>query len=215
MKKILALSFAFAILGFSVSAQQTREMKSHRKGGQMQHGQKDMYKDLNLSEAQKAQLKINRDANKAKMDALEKQDNLTVKEMRARKTALMQEQKAQMESILTPEQKAKIAADRSAMAGKRKNMDGQRGEAMKEKLGLSNDQAAKLKAQNEATREKVKSIQANQSLSADQKKEQMKAVKDAANAERKSILTAEQIKKMEEMKKEGRKDKMKGRKDKK
>ena len=215
MKKILALSFAVAILGFSVSAQQTREMKSHRKGGSMQHGQKEMYKDLNLSEAQKAQLKTNREANKAKMEALDKQDNLTVKEMRARKTALMQEQKAQMESILTAEQKSKIAADRSAMAGKRKNMDGQRGEAMKEKLGLSNDQAAKLKAQNEATREKVKSIQANQSLSADQKKEQMKAVKDAANAERKNILTAEQIKKMEEMKKEGRKDKMKGRKDKK
>jgi len=205
MKKVLALTVAFAIAGFSLSAQQTREMKSHKKGTEMHHGQhKDMMKDLNLTEAQKAQLKTNREANKAKMEALNKQDNLTVKEMRERKMALMQEQKAQMESILTAEQKAKIAADKATMSGKGKNMDGQRGEAMKEKLGLTNEQAAKLKAHNEATHDKIKAIQDNQNLTMDQKKTQIKAVKDASKAERKNILTAEQIQRMDEMKKEGK-----------
>ncbi|RYF90149.1 MAG: hypothetical protein EOO03_04325, partial [Chitinophagaceae bacterium] len=111
MKKILTLTLALAVAGFSVSAQQSREMKSHRKGAGMHHGQqKDMLKDLNLTDAQKAQMKANREANKAKMDALAKQDDITVKEMRARKMALMQEQKAQMEQLLTADQKAKIAA---------------------------------------------------------------------------------------------------------
>ncbi len=204
MKKVLALTVAFAIAGFSLSAQQTRTVKPGQKENKMHHGQKDMMKDLNLTEAQKAQLKTSREANKAKMEALNKQDNLTVKEMRERKAALMQEQKAQMESILTADQKAKIAADRSAMAGKRKNMDGQRGEALKEKLGLTNEQAAKLKAQNEATRDKMKAIQDNQNLTMDQKKTQIKALKDATKAERKNILTAEQIQKMDEMKKDGK-----------
>ncbi len=215
MKKIIALSLAFALAGFSLSAQQTREVKSRQKASSMHHGQKkDMMKDLNLSDAQKTQMKANREANKAKMEALKKQDNLTVKEMRERKMALMQEQKAQMESILTAEQKATIASRKTSMDSKRKNMEGQRGEAMKDKLGLSNEQAAKLKAQNEINKEKIKAIQANQSLSMEQKKAQMKAVRDAAKTERQSILTAEQLKKMEQMDKDDN-GKMKRRKDKK
>ena len=202
MKKIFALTLAFAIAGFSLSAQQTREMKSHKKSHSMQHGKEDMVKDLNLTDAQKAQLKVNREAGKAKMEALNKQDNLTVKEMRERKAALMQEQKASMQALLTPEQKATLAADKSNMAGKRKNMNGQRGEAIKEKIDLSNDQAAKLKAHNEATHAKMKAIQNNQSLSIEQKKAQMKAVKETSKTQRNSILTTAQIQKMDEMKKE-------------
>ena len=202
MKKIFALTLAFAIAGFSLSAQQTREMKSHKKSHSMQHGKEDMVKDLNLTDAQKAQLKVNREAGKAKMEALNKQDNLTVREMRDRKAALIQEQKASMQALLTPEQKATLAADKSNMAGKRKNMNGQRGEAIKEKLDLSNDQAAKLKAHNEATHAKMKAIQNNQSLNVEQKKAQMKAVKETAKTQRNSILTTAQIQKMDEMKKE-------------
>lgn len=178
----------------------------------MQHGKKDMVKDLNLTDAQKAQLKADREANKAKMEALNKQDNLTVKEMRERKAALMQEQKAQMQALLTPEQKAAMAADRANMAGKRKNMDGQRAEAMKEKMGLSNEQAAKLKAHNEATHAQIKAIQNNQTLSMEQKQAQIKAVKETSKTQRKSILTTEQIQRMDEMKKQGKGKSGKGRK---
>jgi len=215
MKRIIALTVAFAIAGFSLTAQQTREMKHHNKGNQMHHGQKkNMVKDLNLTDAQKTQLKADKEANKAKMEALNKQDNITVKEMRERKAALQQEQKAKMDALLTPDQKATIAADKANMESKRKDMDGKRGEAMKEKLGLSNDQAAKLKTHNEATHSKIKAIRDNQSLSMEQKKEQMKAVKESSKAQRNSILTAEQIKKMDEMKKEGsRKGGQKGRKE--
>lgn len=202
MKRIFALTLAFAIAGFSLSAQQTREMKSHKKGHNMQHGKEDMVKDLNLTDAQKAQLKADREVGKAKMEALNKQDNLTAKEMRERKAALMQEQKAKMQALLTPEQKATLAADKSNMAGKRKNMDGQRGEAMKEKPGINNEQAAKLKAHNEATHAKIKAIQSNPNLSMEQKKAQIKVVKDASNVQRKSILTTEQLQRMDEMKKE-------------
>jgi periplasmic protein CpxP/Spy len=204
MKKIIALTLAFAIAGFSLSAQQTRESKSQKKAHGMQHGKKDMVKDLNLTDAQKAQLQADREANKAKMEALKKQDNLTVKEMRERKAALLQEQKASRDAILTAEQKAVLAAEKADMAGKRKNMDGQRGEYMKEKMGLSNDQAAQLKAHNEATHAQIKAIQENQTLSTEQKKAQIKTVKETANTQRKSILTTEQIKRMDEMKKEGK-----------
>ena len=205
MKKIISLTLAFAIFGFSVSAQQNRQMKSHKKGNAMHQGQKkDMMKDLNLSDAQKAQMKTDREANKAKMEALKQQDNLTVKEMRERKAALMQEQKAQMDRLLTAEQKATVAARKTSMEGKRKQMDAKRGADMKDKLGLSNDQGAKLKALNQANQAKIKAIQANASLTQEQKKTQTKAIKEAAKAERQNILTAEQIQKMEAMKKDGK-----------
>ena len=203
MKKIIAFTMILAVVGLSASAQERREMKGQKHG--MHHGQKgDMMKDLNLTDAQKAQMKADRENYKAKMEALKKDENITVKEMKARQKAIHDEQKAKMQALLTPEQKAKIASDRANMETKRKAMDGQRAEVMKEKLGLSNEQAEKLKAQNQEAHSKIKAIQDNQSLTMDQKKEQMKAVKEASKAQRKNILTAEQIKKMEEMKKDGK-----------
>jgi periplasmic protein CpxP/Spy len=203
MKKILVLTVAFAIAGFSLTAQQTREAKPHQKEGKMQHGQRrQMLKDLNLTDAQKTQLKANHEEHKAKMAELNKQDDLTVKEMNKRKAELQQEQKAKMDALFTPEQKNKMAASRAEMENNRKAMAEKHSAMLKEKLSLTDDQAAKLKAQNEATHSKMKSIRDDQSLSIDQKKIQMKAIKEASKNDRKSILTAEQVKKMDELKKE-------------
>jgi Spy/CpxP family protein refolding chaperone len=200
MKRIIVLTLALAITGLTLSAQQTRETK-HKKGNEMHHGQKrekgKMMKELNLTDAQKAQMKAEREAGKAKIEALEKQENLTVKEMKDRKAALQQEQKAKMETVLTPEQKNKREAQKNEMKEKHAAM-------MKEKLGLSNEQAANLKAHNDETHSKLKAIRDNQSLNMEQKKEQMKAVKEASKTQRKNILTAEQMQKMEDMKKEGK-----------
>ena len=205
MKKIIAFTLILAVAGFSASAQERREMKGNKPGMHKMHGQKgEMMKDLNLTDAQKTQMKADREIYKAKMEALKKDENITVKEMKARKQAIHDEQRTKMQALLTPEQKTKMAAQKATMEQNRKNMDGKRGAEMKEKLGLSNDQAAKLKATNEETHSKIKAIHENESLSMDQKKEQMKAVKEASKTKRQSILTAEQLKKMEEMRKEGR-----------
>ncbi len=205
MKKIIAFTMILAIAGFSASAQERREMKGQKHGMHKMQGQKgDMMKDLNLTDAQKAQLKADREIYKAKMEALRKDENITVKEMKARQKAIQDEQKAKMQALLTPEQKAKMAAERSGMEASRKQMDGKRADMMKEKLGLSNDQAEKLKAHNQEVHSKIKSIQDNQNLTMEQKKAQMQAVKEASKTQRKSILTDEQIKKMEEMKKDGK-----------
>lgn len=205
MKKIIAFTLILAVAGFSATAQERREMKGNKQGMHKQHGQnKEMMKDLNLTDAQKTQLKADREAYKAKMDAHKKEENITVKEMNARKKAIQDEQRVKMQTMLTPEQKVKIAADKAAMESDRKNMYTKRGNDMKEKLGLTNDQAEKLKAHNQVTHSKIKAIQDNQSLSMEQKKEQMKAVKEASKTQRKNILTAEQLKKMQEMKKDNK-----------
>ena len=202
MKKILIFILILALSGTTLFAQQTRASHKNKAGHGMEHGKKDALKNLDLTETQQKQLKSDNESFKTKMDALNKEENITVKEQKARKAALMTEQKAKRDALLTTEQKAKLEADRKAMGEKRKEMDKKSGANMQKELGLSNDQAAKLKAQNQDTQTKVKAIKANTALTPEAKKAELKTVKNAAVAERKQILTAEQQEKMKAMKKD-------------
>jgi len=205
MKKLLAFAVAVSAFAFSATAQEKREIKGerHHKSMHKEHGAEKM-KDLNLSDAQKSQLKASREEYKSKMEALKSQENISVKEMKERRKALHLEQKTKMESILTADQKAKIESSRAAMAKDREQMGNKRAEEIKTKLGLSNDQAAKLKAQNEATRSQLEALRADKSLTDDAKKAKAKEIKETAKKQREAILTAEQLEKMKSLKKEGR-----------
>ncbi|MEO5942927.1 MAG: hypothetical protein ABIP30_08045 [Ferruginibacter sp.] len=209
MKKIAVLSLAFAALSLSVSAQQKREIKGEKQGMYRMHGQRhhkmDMMKNMNFSDAQKAQLKANREEYKQKMHALNNQENITVKEQRDRKTALRNEQKAKYQALITPEQKTKMAEARNQMQAKRKEMGAKRMDMMRSKLALSDDQLSKLKAQQEATHSQMKALKDDQSLSREDKMAKIKSIKQASKDQRKSIFTTNQLKKMDEMKKD-RKD---------
>jgi Spy/CpxP family protein refolding chaperone len=211
MKKLFVGIIALSAFAFSASAQDQRASKGKKDFDHGNH-QKGMMKDLNLTDAQKAQMKASREEMKAKMDALKANTALTDDQRKQQREALMMEQRAKMESILTPEQKAKMATSSLGKQGKDKK-EWKRGgeghregmEKMKTELGLSNDQAAKLKALNEQSHTQMKAIRENTALTEAAKKEQMKAVKENAKTQRQSILTAEQIKKMEEMKKNHKK----------
>ena len=72
---------------------------------------------------------------------------------------------------------------------------------MKTNLNLTDDQVAKLKTQHSTMQAKAEKIKTNESLSREQKKEQMLALKAEAKTQHGKILTAEQLKKKEEMKK--------------
>ena len=75
----------------------------------------------------------------------------------------------------------------------------------KEKLNLTEDQQEKMKALHQSFSTQVKAIKDNQSLSEDQKKEQMKALSVKRREEMKAILTPEQQQKMLEQRKNMRK----------
>lgn len=118
MKKILLSIIAIATIIFSVEAQTKRnntekqnhtEKEGNAKMGHRKHSRKmghhNMDDKLNLTEAQREQMKsINRDF-KNKMQELKKNDNMTVKEYNAKKEALMQQRKQKTQALLTREQK--------------------------------------------------------------------------------------------------------------
>jgi len=181
MKRIVTLTFALVALVMSVSAQQTRTT-AKKPEAQEHHGKKEMMKGVNITKEQKGQLKAI------------KQDQTLSKE----------DKKAKMSSIFTADQKAKIAQNRSEMQAKGEDGHAQKAKEMKEKLGLSDDQAAKLKDQSAANHAQAKAIRDDQTLSADAKKEKIKALRSSAQAQRAAVLSPDQQKKMDDFKKENK-----------
>jgi Spy/CpxP family protein refolding chaperone len=203
MKKIIGLFLVAAIAGTSVNAQEIPERKSehprmmHKKGKHHRHGM-DM-KKLNLTEDQKEQFKLQRETFKKQMEELKKDENITVKEWKSRMETLRKENKAKMDGILTSEQKAQLEKSKTEQKAKMETMGKERGEKMKAALGLSAEQSAKLEANRKETSEKMKSIREDKSLSDEQKKEQVKELMKGNKEKMKTILTEEQLKKMQEM----------------
>ena len=135
----------------------------------------------------------------------------------------MQERKKKISAILTPEQKTQFEQMHKGMDKMRdsnmgdRKMQGDRMhrgriEHMKTELGLTDEQIAKMKAGSETFKTRAKAIHDNKSLSDDLKKAQFEALHQERQHSFKSFLTAEQIAKMDQMKKShgDGKEKMKG-----
>lgn len=197
MKKILIGMMAVASFIFTATAQETRKVKPHR----AQHERGNMMKELNLSKAQKQQMKANRENTKNQMEELKKNESITVKEYNARKAAILKSQKEQMESLLTPEQRTQLAQNNVNGKGKHKMDKGNNPDKMKAELNLSDQQVSMLKANREANKAKAKAIKENTQLSKSEKKEQLMVLKQAQKESMKQLLTPEQLDKMEEKKK--------------
>ena len=197
MKKLLIPLIAIFALTATVSAQD----KMSKKGHHNKHQKGMMAKQLNFTDAQKAQVKtINEDSRK-KMQELNKNEGITVKEQRDRKAAILKERKTKMDGLLTAEQKTKMTQLRAEHKAKKEAGYAKRLDKMKTNLNLTDEQVTKLKAQQAANRAKAEQIKNNESLSREQKKEQMMALKTQAKDQHNKIFTPEQLKKKEEMKK--------------
>lgn len=197
MKKVFIPMIALFALALNADAQQAIVKKRHHQKRHMM----EMAKQLQFTDAQKAQAKtINTDARK-KMQELNKQDNITVKEMRSRKAAIEKDRKTKMDGILTADQKNKLQQLKADRKAKREGQYVKHLDKMKTNLNLSDEQVAQLKEQHKANQAKAQKIKNNESLSREQKRMQLMALKSASKEQHKKIFTAEQLKKMQDLKK--------------
>lgn len=196
MKKIVLSALVMMIAIATLQAQQNRRPQRPENRQQRQS----MMMKLNLTDDQKAQMKTYNEDFRKQMAELKKNEDITVKEWKSRMANLRKDHKAKMESVLTKEQKdqvAKMKADRQAM----RQVDAKaRAEKMKIKLGLSDDQTAKMEKLRTDMHNKMQGIRQNDSLAPEQKKEMAKDLMKKQKAEMKSILTDEQLKKLQDMK---------------
>ncbi len=196
MKKLLIATAAMFTICFAAQAQEKRMMKDKHH----QHKKMDVAKKLNLSAAQKNQLKANQADYKKQMAALNKNENITVKEFRDKKAALHLAQKAKMQNLLTAEQKQQLATAKGDKKVKAKQHYEARLSKMQTNLNLTNQQVAALKTQHEEMGAKMKALKEDDAMDRLDKKEKLAALKLQAKEAHKNIFTAEQLKKMEEMK---------------
>jgi Spy/CpxP family protein refolding chaperone len=202
MKKVLVPLIAIFALSFTANAQEKVGEKGHHHHHHGHHHKKGMMaKQLNFSEEQKSRAKaINEDFRK-NMQELNKNESITVKEQRDRKVAIQKERKTKMDGLLTAEQKTKMAQLKTEQKAKNEERYAKHLDKMKTNLNLSDEQVSKLKAQRLNTQAKAEKIKKNESLSREQKKEQMMALRTETKDQNKKIFTPEQLKKREDMKK--------------
>jgi Spy/CpxP family protein refolding chaperone len=194
MKKIVA---SFLVLAIVIGANAQHEgHKGMRK--KQRHGM--AMEKLNLSDDQKTKFKTLHEDFRKQMQALNKQDNLTVKEWRARKETLRKEHKSKIETILTKEQKDQVSKMKEERKTRGKKMGEKRAGMMKQHLNLTDDQSKKIKELNTGLHDKIKNIRENETLAREQKREQIHGLMKENHEKMKSILTEEQLKKVKEMK---------------
>ena len=208
MKKILATALALYV----VFATRAQEIPERKQDGYKPHGEKGMhhhrpggmdFKQLNLTDAQKEQMKTQRESFHKQMEELKKNDNITVKEWRTRMENLRKEQKSGMEKILTADQKKQLEKMKADQHSKMEERRKQGAEKMKQHLGLTDEQSAKLAQSRKVTGDQIKAIRENKSLSDEKKREEMKEVMKKQKETMKSVLTEEQLQKMKEHKHHG------------
>lgn len=198
MKKIIASLLIAGTFILSAAAQKPDNDKN-----QKHHHENEMaMKDLNLTPAQQQEMKTNKENFKTQLDALNKNEGLSVKDAKDKRFALRKEQHEKMLSILTPEQKNKLAQRKTEREEDKGEKNAKKLDKLKMKLNLTDEQVAKIKAGRATAQEKIKSIRDNKQLSRSEMKAQMMAVKEQNKNDMKSILTPEQANKWEQMKQE-------------
>ena len=193
-----------SVLGFSAMAQNDQSAKKAGKHEMKMHGKRgDMsakLKDLNLTEAQRTQMKSIRENYKTQMQDLQKNESITVKEQRERRESLAKQQQAEIDKVLTAEQRSKLQQSQTAWEGKRKGMKGDRAQMATKELNLTSAQQTQMKSLNENMRSKMQAIQKNEALTKEQKREQMQSLQKQHKSDVAGILTSEQKQKMETLK---------------
>ena len=208
MKKITLSILALALVFTAMQAQEKANEADKKGGREYSHHpgkhrklhQTD-FKKLNLSQEQQDKLiKINKEYRAGIADLKKKEATTTVKDYKAQMQALNKKRRSDADNVFTKEQKDQLQQMRTERKRKFDTADKGRTEKMKSALGLSDDQSAKLKALRAGTQEKIKEIRADKALSDTQKKEQVVAAFKKQHEDMNSILTPEQVKKMEHFK---------------
>ena len=201
MKRIFASALMILL---TIGAANAQTAKTGKKEGAKKEHRGHHYQNLNLTDAQKAKM--------AELKARHKQERAAEKGDRKE---MHQRHHAEMQALLTPEQKSQMAkshADKSTSYKKGNGTKGKSKMARKEgkerradvakELNLSSDQQAKMKTARTEHKAKMQALRTDKNLSAEQKRAKRKELAQQHKAQVKSILSKEQQEKMQSLRKE-------------
>ena len=171
--------------------------KTHHHRGDMAMQQ------LSLTDDQKTEMKtINEDFKQQMTDLKKSEDNITVTAWKSKMATIRKDHHEKMQKVLTDEQKASLKKMMQERRTDMKKHGAHRLERMKKDLNLTDDQVTALKKNHEDMMQQFKAIRDNKALSEDQKKVELKKFKEQQHESLKSILSEEQLQKLEQQKKQ-------------
>lgn len=115
MKKLLTSISILTLFAINANAQVQREVKPRTHASHTKGEKHKMMKDLNLSKEQKGKMKEFKQSMKQKKDAIKNNASLSEEQKKQQMKQLHKEQKQNLQTILTPEQKAKLKKERMEM----------------------------------------------------------------------------------------------------
>lgn len=187
-----------ALVVTTIKAQEPRD-REHRNHQMMKrHHRGETFKNLNLTQDQKVQFQSLNEEHRKQMAELRKNDNITVKEWNSKKDALQKDHREKIQTLLTPEQRTQLEKEKLERKAKMEERSKVRMDKLKTDLGLSDEQLVKLKSERAAAQGKIKVIREDKSLDDQAKKEQVRELMQKQKESMRSILTEEQLKKLDE-----------------
>ncbi|MCL6519550.1 MAG: hypothetical protein K6T99_06920 [Armatimonadetes bacterium] len=221
--------FILLILAFAASAENTPK-KNDNKAIKIDRvcGFEKLAQRLNLTEAQKTALKSIQEDRRSKIKAILSDKNLSKEQKRGKIRQVLEESRARIKSLLTPEQEQRLNANLLLLDARSKQLMRRafnpiKSDALKKKallfrnkarrattrladaLKLTENQKEQIRAIMQKNREQIKAIMQDQNLSAEQKKAKIRSIREDSKAEIKKILTPEQQEKVARLKQNAKK----------
>ena len=205
MKKLISGLVMMLAVAFTVSAQDT----SHHKGSRQHKAQ---YEKLQLTDAQQNELKNLNEQYRQQAESIRNNSNLSDEQKQSQRKELMKKRKADMDKILTPEQKKQLSENRKKggkhfkgeKGDKHKSVkrSGKKGDSPMKDLDLTEAQSAKVKTINAQYRERMMELKKNNKADKTANKEAFATLRKQHREEIRQVLTAEQLQKLEARKKQ-------------
>lgn len=201
MKRTMIVLSALMMLSSLIFAQ-----KKERHHGQREGHLEKLKTELSLTDAQYASIKGINKKYAEQFSQIRKDSVTTRKDKHTTLKGLREKRQSEINSVLSPEQKTKLETLKKQREEKRKEHQKVRAEEREtqliSKLSLTDDQAAKLKAENKSFFEKAMALRSSNDKEAN--KAEMKKLRKDHESSVKSILTTEQFSKWKEMRKEAK-----------
>ncbi|WP_207511994.1 Spy/CpxP family protein refolding chaperone [Longitalea luteola] len=201
-KAIVGIALAtFVALGASAQDDQSMSFNDRPK---RHHQRYDKLQQLNLTDEQKTAMKsINEDFKQQMTDLKKSEDRITVTEWKSKMATIRKDRHEKVDKVLTAGQKAELK--KMKPHGKKFRQDKHnRIDRMQQELNLTAEQRAAVEKHFSESQIKMRAVHDDKSLTEDQKKQQYKTLHTQQQENLKSILTADQWNKYQELKKNRR-----------
>ncbi len=173
-------------------------MTRNENGGQQQGERANIKETLGLTEEQAYHFRALREKWQRIAKAIHSNKKLSKEEKKAKLKEAFKEMDTAVRELLSEEQYAKLVELRrsSARPNQNGNEENEHRRELRQILELTEEQVEKLRAVHQYAIKKIKAIIANEELTREEKKEQIKEVKKQAHNRRMEIFTEEQKEKL-------------------